>query len=196
MGVRDRVGDRLGGDNDAPELAPVSLRRGPAIERHAVHKLHDAPEPPVAQLARAEDADDPRVIQARGQLDLTLEAVAGGRPALGAADRHLDRDLTLGALLHRPVNRALTPVGEQPEHPVARDLDEARLGLSGRRCVFRAGAEALEKPVRPAHLRQPVAAAFARSEVRLGIPARVVPRIARDPVHRLEVEAAPVPIEP
>ena len=85
-GERDRLLDRQGPAGE--ELA----------ERRAAHERHRVPEEPVA-LAGAQQRDDVRVLEPRGELDLATEAVdahAAGEVGWQDLDHHRATQRTLG----------------------------------------------------------------------------------------------------
>ncbi len=75
---------------------------------------------PGAEFHRVVDRGDVGVPQARGDVDLSLEAAAlllGGEPAAG---EHFERHDAAGSLLHRLVHHALAARADRRNDPIAR----------------------------------------------------------------------------
>ena len=92
-------------------------RRGPRLQRLAVHELHGQERPlAVGRVGRAdrEDLRDAGMLQPAERRRLEGEARARLRPA-GARRQHLQRDLAFGLCLRRPVHDAHAATTELAE---------------------------------------------------------------------------------
>ena len=129
------------------------------------------------------------MIEPGRQLNLTLEAVPGRGSAHPARQRDLDRHLAPGALLFGSVHHALPAVRDQRHRGVPRDQRRLMIPWDRHLPIAHAAPESLEKHIRLAHLRQPIAADLARREMCRRLTRRLEPRIADHPIQSLQIKA-------